>query len=641
VRHARPIILAAALLSAAACSNTAGPQGAFERGRAALAEGDARTARIEFLNAIKERPNDAAVRIAQAEAYLALRDGAAAQAELERARKLGATIPDTAHLMAEAYLLQRAHEKAVQEALLAAPAHRGQTARVKGLALMAVGDRAGAASAFSEAQSAAPKDARVWTAFALFRRDNGDMAGALESIDQALALKPADAEALILRGELTRNQYGLRAALPWFDRAAAVDPNSAVALLERAATLGEMGRNADMLADTRKALSLSPNNPRAYYLQAMLAARAGKFNLAQSLYQRTRGALDDQPATMLLAAAIDYQTGNFRQAITRLTQLVGIQPDNLKARRLLAAAHWGRGDAAATAETLQPVVEMEDADRYSLTLMGKALAKQGRTDQSVAYLARAARPQQGQATTLLSGPVNAERLQQLRGLAARSPGDPQAQIRLIRALLSTGLSDEALQRARLLQAGNPGVPDAHVLLGDALATRGDFASAAEQYRRAANLAFTEATAMRLVEALERSGKAEAATKVLELFLEENPRSVPAQLLAANAYMRARDWPAAITMYERLRRRLGDRDALMLNNLAWAYAEQGDYGRAIPLARQAWSLDRANPATADTLGWVLVKSGRNKAEGLMLLERAARGAPTDAAIRQHLSAARGS
>ena len=62
-------------------------------------------------------------------------------------------------------------------------------------------------------------------------------------------------------------------------------------------------------------------------------------------------------------------------------------------------------------------------------------------------------------------------------------------------------------------------------------------------------------------------------------------------------------------------------------------------RALPLARRAWSLDRDNPATADTLGWLLFKSGR-RAEGLALLQQAARGAPTDAAIGKHLAAARG-
>ncbi|HEX8216280.1 MAG TPA: tetratricopeptide repeat protein, partial [Allosphingosinicella sp.] len=77
---------------------------------------------------------------------------------------------------------------------------------------------------------------------------------------------------------------------------------------------------------------------------------------------------------------------------------------------------------------------------------------------------------------------------------------------------------------------------------------------------------------------------------------------------------------------------------ILNNLAWAYSEQSEHERAVPLARRAWELDRDNPATADTLGWVLFKSGA-RAEGLALLERAVRGAPSDSEIRRHLEAAR--
>jgi Tfp pilus assembly protein PilF len=354
VRRSKPLFPLFLLAGAAACSNPSqsGAGTAYERGRAALAKEDPRTARVEFLNAIKANPDDRRVRIAQAETYLKLRDGAAAQAELERARKLGAPVADTAHLMAHALLLQGAWGDAANEASAAAPAHRGHASWVRGLALMAGGDGAGAAAALDEAKSAAPDDPRVWIAYARFRRDNGDMAGALQSTDRALSLKRQDVEALTLRGELTRSQYGLRAAMPWFDRAVDVDGANEIALLERAATLGELGRHGDMLSDTRKVLAISAGNPRALYLQALLAARAGKFDLAQSLYQRTRGRLDSQPATMLLAAAIDYQTGNVQQAISRLQQLVALQPDNLKARRLLGASHWRVGDAAATIETL-------------------------------------------------------------------------------------------------------------------------------------------------------------------------------------------------------------------------------------------------------------------------------------------------
>jgi tetratricopeptide (TPR) repeat protein len=194
-------------------------------------------------------------------------------------------------------------------------------------------------------------------------------------------------------------------------------------------------------------------------------------------------------------------------------------------------------------------------------------------------------------------------------------------------------------RARRLQDANPGAPEVHLLVGDALGIQGDYAGAAENYRRAANIAFSEPVALRLVEALQRAGQAEAAGNVLEIFVRQNPRSVPGLVLLASRRMQARDWPAAINIYESLRARLGNSDATILNNLAWAYSEIGDYDRAVPLARRAWSLDRDNPATADTFGWILFKSGRNRAQAMALLEQAARGAPSDEAIRRRLAQAR--
>jgi cellulose synthase operon protein C len=341
---------------------------------------------------------------------------------------------------------------------------------------------------------------------------------------------------------------------------------------------------------------------------------------------------------MLLSSAIEFQIGNVEQAVTKLERLVAMQPENRKARRLLAAAHWKRGNVDATIAAIRPLAERPDADSYSLSLLGQALQKQGDDQAAAVFLARAAQPQRP-ASALLAPPMTDEQLNGLRQLAEAKPDEVQAQILLIGALLSRGAGDEALDRARQLQAKHPGAPDAHVLVGDALGIGGNFAGAAQEYRKAANLSFTEPVALRLIEALRRSNQGPAAAKVLQLFLEQNPRNLPAMLLAANGFMEARKWPQAIRIYEGIRSRIGDKDAALLNNLAWAYMEQEDYDRAIPLAEKAWGLDKRNPATMDTLGWILFKSGKDKARGLVLLEQASRGAPTDLQIQSHLQAAR--
>ena len=642
IKH-RHLIACAILLGAAACSNAPGgsgsPKDAYARGLAALDQGLPREARLALRDAIKAEPENSDFRLAQAQAYLALGDGVAAEAEIGRARQYGAGPEKTRHLLAHALVLRGHPDRALAELQDVPPEHAAYAARVRGQAHARRGDNGAAADAFDEAIAAAPKDHRVWLDVARFRRLSGDLAGALQAADQAVKLRPRDVEALVLRGEMTRGQYGLRAAVGWFDRALEIDPDNVAALLERAATYGDMGRAGDMLADTRRVHALSEGNPMAYYLQAMLAARAKKYELARSLFQRTEGAFDEQPAGMLLASAIDYETGNVEMAANRLGKLISTQPNNRKARRMLAAAQFKLGDHSGLVETLRPVADRPDADSYSLTLMGKALAKLGEGRASEHYLSRAAQPQFRASSALWSQPVTDEQLSSLRRYAAARPGHAPTEILLIGGLLSRGMSAEALDRAVKLQSANPGAPDAHVLVGDARGMGGDFKGAAEEYRKAANLNFAEPVAMRLIEALHRSGQATASAQVLHLFLQENPRNVPAQLLAASRFMQASQWDRAIPIYEDLRKRLGDRDAIMLNNLAWAYAERRDYDRAIPLAQKAWSLDKDNPATTDTYGWLLYKSGKDRSQGLALLERAVRGAPTDDQIRAHLEAAR--
>ena len=626
--------IALIVLLAPGCSNGPAQGDPYRRGVAALAKGDARTARVEFLNVIKADPANKAARIMQARTYLKLGDGIAAEAEVDRARALGVPVALTLPLKAHALLLQDRPADALR---VLAGASGAYAEWMRARSHDALGDDAQAAADYERAIALAPRDSAIWTDAARFRRSNGALADAMQAADRAVAADPANAEALTLRGELTRGQYGLRAALPWFDRAIQIDDNYVDAHLERAATLGEMGAMHAMLAETRRVLALSPNNAMAFYLQAVLAARAGNFGLARSLYQRTQGRMDGQPAAMLLESAIDYAVGDPREAAERLAALTRMQPDNRKALRLLAAARWKAGDAAGTVAAVRPLADRPDADSYSLSLMGDALAKLGNGREAASYLARAARPGERAASALLgaSGDIDA-----LRGEAQAKPGDAQAQIRLIRALLNGGRNEEALQRARSLSSAYSGAPDAHVLLGDVLAGQGDYAAAADAYRRAANIAFTEPVAMRMIDALDRSGRAEAASNVLGLFLQQNPRSIPAQLLAAARFMAARQWDEAIRIYEDLRVQTGDNDAMMLNNLAWAYGELGDYRSALPLAKRAWQLDRDNPGTADTFGWLLFKSGIGKAQGLILLERAANAAPSNGDIRRHLSAARG-
>jgi tetratricopeptide (TPR) repeat protein len=604
----------ALLLLLPACSGlfAKSPQEQYAAAVTAWAEGRPREARIAVQNALQREPGHRQARLLQARMFLESGDATGAETELARARQAGAGAAELRHLQAHARLLQNDAVGAIELARTAAAEHASHAERVTALALLALGDQKAAMAAFDRAVAADPKNSFAWLEIARFRRSIGDLGPALIATDKAVEANPRHGAALVLRGELSRSQYGLAAAIPWFDRALEVDSANLPALLERAATFGDMGRMTAMLADARAASALDSGHPLPYFLQATLAARGRDFALARSLLGRTRGAYDNLPAGMLLASVIAYQSNDFEDAARRLARLAQMQPGNIKARRLLAAARLKLGDAKGAIDALRLLADRPDADSYTLSLVAAALERQGDRTLAARYRQRAARPQQGV-------------------LAAYSWSDsshPGAVA--VGQLLVAGQLGEALARARQLQAAMPGAADVHLLTGDVLAAGGNHKGAAEEYRRAANLAFTESSALRLIGALGRAGDEAAADRVLQLFAAQNPRNLSAQQMLAGRAMAAGQWEEAAARYERLRARIGNGDAALLNNLAWAYAGAGDYDRAAAYARRAWVLAPGNPATAETLGWALYRRG-DVAQGLALLLAARRGRAAEVAI----------
>lgn len=609
---------------------------ALARGLAAIDKGDARTARIELMNAMKRDPRSPTVRLAQARALAELGDGAGAQAEVERARTLGAPPAQTRAVMAQALLLQGDATGAMKEARAGdvPPEQAIRAARVTARAAIALGDMALAQKMLASAISAAPDDVENWVDLGRLRLATGDQAGAIAAADRAVALANDDAKALTLRAELTRAQYGLTASLPWFDRALTASPDSVPTMVQYAATLADAGQAGTMLGLTRRILALDPDNARAWVMQAVMAARAGKADLARTLLARTRGRLDEEPATRLLRGVLHVEDGNAVLAVEALAPLVMAQPDNRTARTLLARAYFVGRDFASAATTLAPLVAQRDADPYVLTLAARA--QEGLGDRILAgdMLARAAWPVRPAADTFAS-PSDA-------AIAAGSPPPSAATARdnipYIRALLSTGRNDDAVARARLLARANPGAPDAWLIWGDALGAANRPAEAARAYEAAANIRFDRDAALRLAAAWNRAGNPARAAQVAQLFLTQNPNDMQAQRVAAAAALQAQDWRAALRLLRSVRAQVGNGDAVLMADLARASLETGDKAAARTFAAHAYRLMPANPMTADTYGWVLLRSGDKGPAMVDLLEKAVALAPVHPVLALHLGQA---
>lgn len=595
--------------------------------------GNISAARLHAQAAIKADPGWGLAHAVLARIYLALGDGVAAEGELGRAKDAGFDIERAHQLYAHAWLLQGDPKRAVTEAAKTQPRFAGYAMRVTARALAAQGDLPGAQQMLAKLLAVAPNDGPAWSDLGRVRYNSGDIAGAIDAATRAINLDANNIEALTLRGELVRGQYGLVAALPWFEAALKHDAYYFPALIEYAGTLGDAGRYSDMLEATRKALAAQPNNPQAYYLQAVLAARAGKYDLAQSLMERTAGKLDGLPGALLLGGMLSYQAGAYEQAIGQWRGLVGRQPMNITARRLLGAALLRSGDAKGALDALRPVALRGDADSYTLSLVGRAFERTGERDWSGKFLDRAAWPvREG------SAPFGTDdSLPVLTSAANQSPDDPVLRLGYLRGLVDAGDTNAALAQAQKLASDRPGAPAAWLAVGDVLMAMGRNADAAAAYRRAADIHFDQPTMLRTVDALDRAGHRPEASNVLALFLSQNPQDIAGQRLAAHWQMANDDWDSAIDTLEGLRSQIGNRDAALLAELAYAYIGDDDADTGLVYAKAAYRLAPMSPAATDAYGWALYQLGEN-GPSLQLLEKAASIAPGHAMLRWHLGQA---
>lgn len=566
--------------------------------------------RSELLAAIAANPQAIVERVELARVAIGLGDAIGAEAAVKAALAAGGNDAALRPLLARAYAMQGQGQRAFDaiDAGPIIPEMIGEAAWVAGDVHLSNGDLDAARSAYDRAVRELPRSSALWVDVARFRDANADTAGARDAVDYAIELDGANSAALAYKANLIRTEAGLTASLDWYDRALAADPDNADALIEQAATLGDLGRYRDMLAALRRASTIVPRDPRLFYLQAVLAARAENYRLARSLLQRTRGQIDDMPGFMLLSAIVELELGGEALAATWADRLLAEQPNNMTARRVLAAANWADGDPDGAIEALVPVVDRPDADSWSLAMAARAASELGRRGEAADYLARAATLARGEAEPFApSYPYGL-----LTAAADSEPLNPARTIPAIAADILNGNTARAIARATRLRDANRGVADAHILLGDAALADGQFDIAVESFRTARNLDAGERTTLRLANALFRAGDAAGSGAAIMALRDSQPSSVAADRLAGHLAMDLEQWDRAIAHFNRVRVRIGDRDAVLLRELARAWSAKGDDARALALIDRAYRLQPLNAGIMRLYADLLAKRGNRQA-----------------------------
>jgi len=234
--------------------------------------------------------------------------------------------------------------------------------------------------------------------------------------------------------------------------------------------------------------------------------------------------------------------------------------------------------------------------------LGIALFQKGDTDDAIAHYRRTLEMQPdfwdaeyNLGIALLSKGQVDEAIAHCSNAVRIAPNDPDAQVALGNALLQKGRIDDAIVYYQKALSIRPEYFLAHHSLGHAFLEKGEIDAAISHCRAALLIQPENADAhTNLAIALDEKGQTAEAIQHYQKALEISPQSISALanlawLLATCSNASLRNGTKALELAREADQLSGGTNTFVLHALAAAYAESGQFGKAIEIARAAMQL----------------------------------------------------
>ena len=379
----------------------------------------------------------------------------------------------------------------------------------------------------------------------LFKK--GDYAGAVPEWRKALAMEPDDPRAHNGFGETLARDSKRDEAMIQFRAAIAEKPEYAEAHNNLGILLASLNKPAEATTEFNEALEINPG-----YAD-------GHNNLGLLLLEQHR----------------------VPEAIDQFQAAIEINPAFAEAHNNLGSAYRNQGNLDQAISEFRAAVDADPKYAHAFNNMGLALAAQGKLNDAIRSFARA---------------------------ALIEPNDASVEANLGRALLDKGRPADAITYLKRAVDLGTETADVHSNLGLALAQTGQFADAIPHFRSALKLAPDDAEARYyLGEALVMNGQPKEGLAEWREGLRRKPDSVQilndeAWLLATARDASLRNGVEAVTLAQRAVQLSASRQPAILATLAAAYAETGQFAKAIETEQQAATLagQQGNGDLAKTL-----------------------------------------
>jgi tetratricopeptide (TPR) repeat protein len=361
-----------------------------------------------------------------------------------------------------------------------------------------------------------------------------------------------------------------RAAIPEWTKAIAMSPEDARAHNNFGQTLVHAGQTDAAIAEFRKAIAAKPQYPEAHNNLAIALAGNGHPGEAIEQYKL---AIADNPGY----AEAHSNLGRVLAEQGKIPEAVEEYEIALKINPSYAEAHNNMGFALTSARKLDEAIEqyslaIESDPKYghAYNNLGLALAMEGKLEDAIPQFAKAVEldPEDGGAEgnlghALLEKNSIDDAVGHLKRAVELGPDTAEAETNLGLALAEKGAVDDAVPHFEQALKITPGYPDAHTYLGTALAMKGDKADALKHW---------------------------------QIVLKEDPDNLrvlndTAWLLSTVPDPGLRNGTEALRLANRAVELTQGRQPMLLGTLAAAYAEAGEFAKAVETEQRASELAR--------------------------------------------------
>lgn len=492
-RH-RQLLYALALFVALlqGCSQPS-PQELVAAAQVSIDKGEAKTAVVQLKQALQQDPDRADARFLLGSVLVRLGSPGAAQIELRKALELAHPEAELVPMLAAAML---ASGQANQVLVEWGDKRIGQ-ARPDALlqstlasAHLQLGQPRQASERIDLALRLSPNLEPAQLTRAQMTASAGEAAAALQAVESIIARNPKNVAALQFRGDLEQAAFGrFDDSLVSYRRALEVDPGYDPAQVAIVTTLLRQGKLEAAQGQLKTLLDVSPNNPSARYLEALLAYQRLDFKRTKELTQRILRSLPNSSRVLLLAAAAEAELGSLNRAEELLARSIQSEPGLLSSYRLLITIHLRSGNHARALEVLNSLAERNLLTEDMLSLAGQVYLFNGEAARAQSLFERAltkdpqdTRKQTALAIARLAGGQPAA-FDELRSIADRAKG-PEADLALIAAHMRHQNFDEALAALERLEAKPHDKVNAAQLKGQVLLAMGRRADARKSFEAA-------------------------------------------------------------------------------------------------------------------------------------------------------------